>query len=102
MNEFKPKKASGASVLFNLGQLLATPGALAALERAGQSPVEFLARHCRGDWGDVGQADWELNDAAVVEGTRLLSAYHTQRGERLWIITEADRSATTILLPDEY
>jgi len=85
-----------------LGRLLATPGALAALEEACQHPSEFIGRHRQGDWGEVGEEDWNLNDQSVMDGSRLLSAYLTRKGVRLWVITEADRSATTILLPDEY
>ena len=87
---------------FSLGSPVATPGALAALERAGQSPADFLTRHATGDWGEVDSEDWKLNDAAVKAGERILSAYRTKAGERIWIITEADRSSTCILLPDEY
>jgi hypothetical protein len=87
---------------FALGTLVATPGALEALEDSGQSPAEFLARHCSGDWGEVDQADAAENELSVEQGFRILSAYSTRRGVKLWIITEADRSATTILLPDEY
>jgi hypothetical protein len=87
---------------FALGSLVATPAALEALARAGQSPAEFLARHAAGDWGDVSKGDARLNDAAVRDGERILSAYWTLKGERIWIITEADRSSTCILLPDEY
>ena len=84
---------------FSLGQILATPGALAALQESGQTPQFFLARHVRGDWGEVCAEDKLLNDQALVDGSRLLSAYTTLKGTKLWIITEADRSATTILLP---
>ena len=87
---------------FALGQLVATPGAIAAMREAGQSPVVFLRRHIRGDWGDVCKEDWRLNDEAVENGTRLLSAYETFHGVKLWVITEADRSSTCLLLPDEY
>jgi hypothetical protein len=87
---------------FPLGRLLLTPGAIEALERSGESPLPFLAHHAAGDWGDVGTGDWQLNDESVAEGTRILSAYKTTTAEKIWIITEADRSATTILLPDEY
>lgn len=87
---------------FPLGRLMATPGALAALSESGQSPAVFLARHASGNWGLVDEEDRLLNDEALRDGSRLLSAYETERGVRLWIITEADRSATTILLPDEY
>jgi hypothetical protein len=87
---------------FPLGRLLMTPGALQALIAAGQSPLEFLRRHASGDWGEVGAEDGRLNDRAVKDGTRLLSAYRTAGGRKVWVITEADRSATTILLPEEY
>jgi len=88
--------------LFPLGQIVATPGALAALERAKQPPTCFLARHAIGDWGEVDQSDVAENEYSMVHGFRLLSSYQTDAGEKLWIITEADRSATTLLLPDEY
>ena len=92
---------------FSLGRTLATPGALAALEESGQSPVFFLDQHIRGDWGDVSDEDKSLNDAALIDGSRLLSSYRTLKGQRLWIITEASnesghRAATTILLPEDY
>ena len=87
---------------FPLGQLVATPGALDALERTGQSPLEFLSRHASGDWGEVCEADKKENDFSVRNGFRLLSAYRLRDGTKIWIITEADRSATTILLPEEY
>ncbi len=61
-----------------------------------------LGRHMHCDWGDVGKEDWEANDRALVEGTRLFSVYHTRQGVKFWIISEADRSATTILLPEDY
>ncbi len=87
---------------FPVGRVVATPGALAALEQAGQNPIEFLDRHVTGDWGEVGQEDWAENEFSLREGFRLLSAYSTKEGEKLWIITERDRSVTTILLPGEY
>jgi hypothetical protein len=87
---------------FPLGQVVATPGALDALRDAGQDASFFLDRHVQGDWGSVGKADWKLNDEASQIGERLLSAYRTLKGIRIWIITEADRSATTLLLPEEY
>ncbi len=87
---------------FTLGQLVATPGALDALAKAGQSPLEMLCRHARGDWGEVCPEDWQLNDEALENGERLLSAYTLANGEKIWIITESDRSASTVLLPDEY
>jgi hypothetical protein len=92
---------------FSLGQILATPGALQAIAESGQEPLDFLRRHSQRDWGDICPADKQLNDQAVADGSRLLSAYATTKGVRLWIITEASddtgqRSATTILLPEEY
>lgn len=87
---------------FPLGQMLATPGALEALQKSGQCPLEFLARHARCDWGDVCPEDRQANDDALSDGGRLFSVYHTKAGEKLWLITEADRSASTLLLPSEY
>jgi hypothetical protein len=89
-------------VRFPLGRLVATPGALAALERAGAYPVRYLARHATCDWGDVDAEDWAANDRALVDGERLLSGYALPNGERLLLITEADRSATSLILPEEY
>jgi hypothetical protein len=87
---------------------VATPGALQTLARAGQSADEFIARHTRCDWGEVCGDDWKLNDEAVAhEGDldrqgRVLSAYCTKLNERIWCITEADRSSSCLLLPAEY
>lgn len=94
--------------LFPLGRTLATPGALDALERAGQSPLEFIKRHVTGDWGDeLDEQDKALNDQAIENGSRIISAYRTSNGDKLWIITEAadsdgNRAVSTILLPSEY
>ena len=90
-----------SGVPFPLGRVLATPGALALAEEHGLDLPALIARHQLGDWGDVPHADALANDIALDLGTRLFSAYATPAG-RLWIITEADRSATTVLLPDEY
>jgi hypothetical protein len=87
---------------FPLGRLVATPGALQALAEAGQSPMEFVRRHQSGDWGEVNEEDQRENELSVTHGFRILSAYRTARGVRMWVITEADRSATTLLLPSEY
>ena len=87
---------------FPLGRILPTPGALQALEKAGQQPQEFLDRHANGDWGQVDSHDANENEISLQRGFRLLSSYTTGAGDRLWIITEADRSATTLLLPEEY
>ena len=87
---------------FALGQTFITPGAEEAIQIAGQTEIEFLRRHMSGDWGELSEDDAEENELSLKEGFRLLSAYQTGKGQKLWIITEADRSATTILLPSEY
>lgn len=79
---------------FRLGQLVATPGALRALKDAGQDPLEFISRHVSGDWGEVNEEDQQENEFSVTHGFRILSAYRTAKGEKIWLITEADRSAT--------
>lgn len=87
-------------VAFPLGPIVATPGALEAIP-----PGEIghaLRRHARGDWGELDAEDRAANDRSLTEGARLLSAYRSRAGTRFWVITEADRSATTVLLPDEY
>ena len=93
---------TGKRHAFELGQIVATPGALAALKKAGQQPEEFLTRHANGEWGDVDEQDRRENDYSLERGFRLLSAYRTNAGDGLWIVTEADRSVTTLLLPEEY
>ena len=85
-----------------LGQIVATPAAIEALKNAGQSPMEFLSRHRRKDWGEVCAEDCNANDRDLTEGNRLLSAYRTKKDVRIWIITEWDRSVTTIPLPSDY
>ena len=87
---------------FALGQVLATPGALSALIEANQTPFSFLARHVVGDWGKLDPHDVQENEAALERGGRLFSRYQTAQGVVIWIITEWDRSATTLLLPAEY
>ena len=87
---------------FALGRVVATPGALRALERAGQLSAAFLDRHVNGDWGEVPEEDKQENEFSVQHGFRIVSAYTTSADEKIWIITEADRSYTTILLPSEY
>ena len=91
-----------ADVLFPLGQIVATPGALEVLAEAGKEPAELLDRHAAGFWGDVCEEDWRANEEALRRGWRLLSSYKLAGGETIWLITEADRSATTILRPEEY
>jgi hypothetical protein len=92
---------------FELGEVVATPGALEALNESGQNPISFLMRHQQGDWGNLDDFDRQQNEAALKDGSRLLSAYETDKKETIWIITEAvsdngKRSHTTILLPEDY
>ena len=88
---------------FALGQLVTTPGAMELLSQPGTNWISLIRRHRSGDWGDLTGDDKRCNDLATHEGDRILSAYDLPRGlGRVWIITEADRSATTILLPEEY
>ena len=83
-----------------LGQIVATRGALGCL--SGDDVSAALMRHRSGDWGTVGDEDWRANDYAAEHGERILSVYRAELGETFWVITEADRSVTTVLLPDEY
>lgn len=87
---------------FPLGQVAATPGALQALEESGTNPAALLDRHSSGDWGDVSSEDAAENEFSMAHGFRILSSYPLETGSRLWIITEADRSLTTLLLPSDY
>jgi hypothetical protein len=98
---------SNGKTRFSLGQILVTPEALHALEESGQGPMEFVRRHAQCDWGEVCDEDKQANDQALIDGSRLLSAYRTTKGTRIWIITEASddeghRAATTLLLPENY
>ena len=88
--------------LFPLGMLVATPGALDALEKTGECACRFVSRHQQGEWSNLKPADQAANILALVTGERIFSVFETAAGTTLWIITEADRSATTILLPEEY
>ena len=85
---------------FALGRVVATPNALAAICREDMETA--LARHAAGDWGEVGPEDWQENELSLKEGFRLFSVYRDRNGVKFWIITEADRSATTVLLPEDY
>ena len=84
-----------------LGKVVATPGALNLLSEIGEDPFDFLARHASGDWGELCAFDRRQNEIALREGLRVLSSYETPAGH-VWVITEADRSVTTILLPENY
>ncbi len=85
---------------FEPGRVVATPGALESVPRG--EMMAALDRHSRGDWGECCQEDADANDRALEEGARLMSVYGTKAGTKFWIITEADRSATTVLLPEDY
>jgi hypothetical protein len=87
---------------FATGPILSAPGALEAFKRTGENPFTFLKRHVSGDWGELDDEDERENDRSVEQGYRILSAYRLGDGTRIWIITEADRSVTTLLLPEEY
>lgn len=99
--------ADSCTPLFSLGQIIATPGALEALDEANQSAADLLDRHARGGWGVVCDEDKGLNNESLRDGSRLLSAYVVATGTKIWVITEGvddagRRSATTLLLPEEY
>jgi hypothetical protein len=102
INNTETEAAQNQGGLFPLGQIVATPGALEVLEACHQSPMEFFARHARGDWGELSADDVAENEFSLQNGFRLLSSYATASGQKLWVITEADRTLTTLLLPDGY
>jgi hypothetical protein len=85
---------------FMLGQLVATPNALEHVTH--REILCALGRHVSGDWGEVCDEDKETNNMALKQGIRLMSAYTSQAGTKFWVITEADRSVTTVLLPEDY
>jgi len=87
---------------FEIGDLALTPGAERAVRAGFHTPAEFLLRHRHGDWGDLCPEDQRANEDGLRHGVRLLSSYRTRLDDKLWVITEWDRSATTILLPEEY
>lgn len=95
-------ETTAGTARFPLGSLFLTPGAIDALEASKQEPFEFIRRHQTGDWGDLGREDKQENEFSVSRPLRILSKYHTTEGTALYVITESDRSATTILLPEEY
>ena len=91
-----------SGIKFEPGQIVATPGALEAFRSSGDDPLAYLARHLAGDWGDVDKDDRRENELSLQNGWRLLSAYTLSKGTKIWVITEADRSSTCVLLPSEY
>jgi hypothetical protein len=96
----EPQRPARRIPLFPMGQLMATPGAIEALTHADIQLA--LSRHLTGDWGDLNDEDRHSNDKALKLGDRLFSVYHGANGTKFWIITEWDRSLTTVLLPSEY
>ena len=95
-------RTNGRLPLFSLGQVVSTPGALEAVAEADESFEQLLRRHVSGDWGVLCVEDQQENARALANGWRILSAYVLSTGVKIWVITEADRSVTTILLPSEY
>jgi hypothetical protein len=102
MSRANDRNNTGTATLFQLGQVVATPGALDLLARAAVNATALLYRHQHGDWGDVSPEDAAKNARAILCDDRILSSFPILSGRRLWIITEADRSVTTLLLPEEY
>ena len=88
--------------LFKLGQLVSTPGALELLEKTATDGFVLIQRHQHGDWGCVPAEDAEANEYALVTGCRIISSYLLNDTDKLWIITEADRSSTCVLMPEDY
>lgn len=87
---------------FDLGTVVATSGALAVCDEEGCDPLEFIRRHASGEWGDLCEEDQKANETALKDGSRIFSAYHSPQGVKLYVITEWDRSYTTLLRSDEY
>ena len=98
----RPTSRTATSPLFPLGDLVATPGALSLLERYRINPLLLLGRHLQGDWGNVSDDDRAANNDAVTLGNRILSSYTLGEKDKVWIISEHDRSSTCMLLPSEY
>src|SRR5690349_19875961 len=95
-------KSQKQAISFSLGRVVATPGALEAMQASLVPPEWLLARHQSGDWGDLDDDDKKANDLAVVQGDRIFSSYNLPTGKKIWVITEWDRSVTTLLLPEDY
>ena len=88
--------------LFPTGQIVLTPGAIQALKKAQKAPAEYLNRHAQGDWSEMAAEDQRENRYSLDKYLRIFSVYQLSSDVRIWIITEADRSLTTVLLPSEY
>ena len=97
-----PATKSNTEPLFPLGRLVATPGAIETIAASGEGVEPYLDRHITGDWSEMDDEDRIANRRSIDDGTRIFSAYKIKAGDRIWIITEADRSSTTVLLPEEY
>lgn len=100
-------ESNGRKPKFSLGRIFGTPGVVAALAASCQTISEFLDRHVHGDWGELSEFDRHANEEALKEGSRILSAYQTSLGEKIWVITEAlgddgKRASTCLVLPEEY
>jgi hypothetical protein len=102
MTDKSKRPPTTAKPLFALGQVIATPGALNAMTELDIVPLDLIHRHVTGDWGDLGAEDQHANLLAIRSGLRIFSGYKLSASTKIWIITEADRSSTTLLLPDEY
>jgi len=92
--------AAHAVAKFRLGHIVATPNALESITQ--DDILTAIGRHQSGDWGDVCAEDRQANDQALVQRTRIFSVYHAANATKFWLITEADRSVTTVLLPEDY
>lgn len=95
-----PKATPPTGPRLELGKTVITANAASVV--SDREVLAAMLRHVHGDWGEIGEEDWAANERALIEGTRVLSAYRTRTGVRFWIITEADRSVTTVLLPEDY
>jgi hypothetical protein len=102
MTDNSKKPPTTPKPLFALGQVVATPGALNAMTGLGIAPLSLIHRHVTGDWGDLGANDQQQNWLAIRCGMRVFSSYKIGTLTRIWIITEADRTSTTLLLPEDY
>lgn len=102
MNDFEQEPSQERVPLFELGDTYITHGAMDVLTRTDETAQELLFRHHTGDWGKLDEHDEKANKIAVEVGNRIASVYPLSTGARVWVITEWDRSKTTILLPDEY
>jgi invasion protein IalB len=97
-----PVAAPQKTALFQLGQVCATPGAIEAIQSNEQNPLSFVRRHVHGDWSELCEEDQKTNQDALTNGARIFSAYELKDKQKIWVITESDRSVTTVLLPSEY